>query len=154
MSHIAHMGLDPMETIGVRAKEIEAILGGRRVLGSDAIDELIREGFPIGTVEAVRARVQVPQAWLLSVLALSRRTWSRRQSAGRLAAFESDRLYRAARVLAIAEQVLGGQEEARHWITQPNRALGERVPFQLLDTEPGAREVEVELGRIAHGVFR
>ena len=36
---------------------------------------------------------------------------------------------------------------------QKQKALGEKVPLELLVTELGAREVEALIGRLEHGVF-
>jgi putative toxin-antitoxin system antitoxin component (TIGR02293 family) len=64
---------------------------------------------------------------------------------------ESDRLYRLARIVALAKQFLGENEIAIRWLKTPNRALGGKLPLDLIDTEPGARSVENVLGRIAYG---
>jgi uncharacterized protein (DUF2384 family) len=37
------------------------------------------------------------------------------------------------------------------WLKHPNRVLGGISPVSALDTEPGARQVENVLGRIAYG---
>ncbi len=84
---------------------------------------------------------------------MSPRTMARRKGERRLSAMESDRLYRLARVAAHAEEVFGGPEKAGTWLLRPNRALGKAVPFELLDTDEGTRQVEAVLGRIEHGVF-
>jgi putative toxin-antitoxin system antitoxin component (TIGR02293 family) len=60
-------------------------------------------------------------------------------------------LYRLARLVAIANQYLGGSERARRWLRRPNRALGGLAPLAAIDTELGARQVENILGRIAYG---
>jgi putative toxin-antitoxin system antitoxin component (TIGR02293 family) len=75
----------------------------------------------------------------------------RRRRTGRLARFESDRLYRLARIIALARESLGEDEVAARWLKRPNRALGGVAPVAAIDTEPGARQVENVLGRIAYG---
>jgi len=75
----------------------------------------------------------------------------RHRRSGRLAPFESDRLYRLARIVAIANEYLGGQERAARWLKHPNHALGGISPVAAIDTELGARQVENILGRIAYG---
>jgi len=88
---------------------------------------------------------------LAASLDLSPRSLQRRREQGRLARYESDRLYRLARIVALAKHYIGDEEAATRWLKQPNRALGGGVPLDLLDTEPGARAVENILGRIAYG---
>jgi putative toxin-antitoxin system antitoxin component (TIGR02293 family) len=65
----------------------------------------------------------------------------------------SDRLYRLARIFALAEEVLEDREQAREWLRSPQVGLNNRVPFVLMETEAGAREVEDLLLRIEHGVL-
>lgn len=57
------------------------------------------------------------------------------------------------RIVLRTAEILGSQEEASRWLQTPNRALGGRTPMDLLDTEPGNRQVEDVLGRIEHGVY-
>ncbi|PYT35942.1 MAG: toxin-antitoxin system antitoxin component family protein, partial [Acidobacteria bacterium] len=61
------------------------------------------------------------------------------------------RLYRLARIVALAKHYLGNEEAAHRWLKRANRALGGRTPLALIDTELGARAVENVLGRIAYG---
>ena len=47
----------------------------------------------------------------------------------------------------------GDSRAAERWLSSPKRALGGAVPYELAETEAGAREVEALIGRIEHGVF-
>jgi putative toxin-antitoxin system antitoxin component (TIGR02293 family) len=82
---------------------------------------------------------------------LSPRSLQRRRREGRLARYESDRIYRLARIVALAKASLGDRNAATRWLKRPNRALGGNVPLAVIDTELGARTVENVLGRIAFG---
>jgi putative toxin-antitoxin system antitoxin component (TIGR02293 family) len=88
---------------------------------------------------------------LSAALDLSPRSLQRRRHQGRLARCESDRLYRLARIVALAKQFIGDEETATRWLKRPNRALGGSFPLEWIDTELGARAVENVLGRIAYG---
>jgi len=131
-------------------------LGGRRALGrslsSDReMREAIREGFPPAVVAELMRTSGLTLKELASALDLSPRSLQRRRRSGRLARYESDRLYRLARIVAIASQYLGDHERGMRWLKQPNRALGGLEPLAAMDTELGARQVENVLGRIAYG---
>ena len=63
------------------------------------------------------------------------------------------RLYRFARLFALAEEVLEDKEQARDWLRSPQVGLNNRTPLDLMRTEAGAREVESLLVRIEHGVL-
>jgi len=88
---------------------------------------------------------------LAGALDLSPRSLQRRRLSGKLARYESDRLYRLARLVAIATEYLGDSERAKRWLRRPNRALGGLDPLSAVDTEAGVRQVENLLGRIAYG---
>jgi putative toxin-antitoxin system antitoxin component (TIGR02293 family) len=113
--------------------------------------EAIREGFPPAVIENLMRASGLTLKEVAGALDLSPRSLQRRRRSGRLARFESDRLYRLARTMAIASDYLGDAERARHWLKRPNRALGGLAPVAAIDTEPGARQVENLLGRIAYG---
>jgi len=83
---------------------------------------------------------------------LPRKTLAHRERIGTLTTDQSDRLLRVARVLAAAEEVFGSDAKAHQWLRRPTSVLSNEVPLELLDTEEGAREVEIVLGRIAHGI--
>jgi putative toxin-antitoxin system antitoxin component (TIGR02293 family) len=131
-------------------------LGGKTVLGralanDHDLREAIREGFPPAVVEELMRASGLTLKELAEALDLSTRSLQRRRGTGRLARFESDRLYRLARIVALAHQSLGDPARSVRWLKHPNRALGGLAPIAAIDTELGARQVENVLGRIAYG---
>ena len=145
-------------TIRQMANDLRAVvkeLGGERALGrplgSDSdLREAIREGFPHAVLQEVMRASGLTLQELASALDLSTRSLQRRRHR-RLARFESDRLYRLARLMALARETLGEGERAIRWLKRTNRALGGVAPLAAIDTELGARQVENILGRIAYG---
>jgi putative toxin-antitoxin system antitoxin component (TIGR02293 family) len=140
------------------AARIAATLGGTRVLKrkSFTFDQLhaqLRLGLPYSALEAVASGFEIAPADLVAVLQVPPRTLARRKREKRLRADESDRLFRLGRIAALAQDVLGSRPKATRWLHQPNAALGDAVPLRQLDTDPGARQVEDVLLRIAHGVY-
>jgi putative toxin-antitoxin system antitoxin component (TIGR02293 family) len=77
----------------------------------------------------------------------------RRQRQESLTQEESERAYRVANILALAETVMGDRTRALSWLTAPKRSLDGETPMDLLDTEPGARAVEELLYAIDEGYF-
>ena len=133
------------------------VLGGTRVFRrrttptSVQLRDRIKEGLPYSSLESVRERLQLSVPEAASVLQMPARTLARRRSARKLAADESDRLYRLARIAGHAVDVFGSEEKASAWLRRDNRALNHEPPLRLLDTDVGARQVEDLLGRIEHG---
>jgi len=139
-------------------ERVVSTLGGRRALRSriDSVDKLhleVRRGLPYASLESVAEVYEIDLRRLADVLAIPLRTLARRKHDRRLRPDESDRLYRVARIAALADDALGGRDQAVRWLQRPNRALGNAVPLYYLDTELGARRVEDILGRIRHGVY-
>src|SRR5579872_7258443 len=124
---------------------------GRRLANEKDMREAIREGFPPAVVHELMRASGLTLKELASALDLSPCSLQRRRRSGRLARYESDRLYRLARIIALADEFLGDHERALRWLKHPNRALGGIPPVRALDTELGARQVENILGRIAYG---
>ena len=141
------------------ASELRAVvdeLGGEAVLGrrlkrDTDLQTAIREGFPQQVIEEVMEAADLSIKELAACLDLSPRSLQRRRREGRLAPYESDRIYRLARIVALAKSALGNREAATRWLKRPNRALGGKAPLAVIDTEIGARAVENVLGRIAFG---
>jgi putative toxin-antitoxin system antitoxin component (TIGR02293 family) len=141
------------------ATKLQAVieeLGGKQALGralasEDDMREAIREGFPPAVVEELMRASGLTLAELAAALDLSPRSLQRRRRSGRLTRYESDRLYRLACIVALADEFIGDHEKAIRWLKRPNRALGGIPPVAALDTQLGARQVENILGRIAYG---
>lgn len=113
----------------------------------------VRRGVPVTTVTALAQSLQLPLADVLEWLSIAPRTWARRKQAGVLDTLESDRVARLTRLVRRATKVLGSADDARAWLTTPNRSLQRRTPFEMAGTEVGAESVFALLGRIEHGVF-
>jgi putative toxin-antitoxin system antitoxin component (TIGR02293 family) len=141
------------------ASELSAVveeLGGEAVLGRRLNRDIdlraaIRDGFPQEVIAELMLAAGLTIKELAACLGLSARSLQRRRREGRLARYESDRVYRLARIVALAKSSLGGRDAATRWLKRPNRALGGDVPLAVIDTELGARTVENVLGRIAFG---
>jgi putative toxin-antitoxin system antitoxin component (TIGR02293 family) len=138
---------------------VAEILGGAKVLGgrvksSEDWMDIIEAGLPAAAMEALKERVGLDDPSMATTLGISIRTLARvRASQGLLDSVVSDRLYRLARLVAIARVVLEYDDRAVQWLTQPQPGLGNRRPIDMAKSEPGAREVENLLIRIEHGVY-
>ena len=138
---------------------VHDLLGGEVVLGrpmsnGGALAELVREGLPAQTVFLLAKRLDLRQAEISEKIGIPQRTLTRRLAQhSRLTAAESDRAVRLAQVFSTAAETLGTEEKAAAWLKTPNRALRGGRPLDQLDTDPGVREVEDVLGRIAYGVY-
>lgn len=140
-------------------RNIGEVLGGRKCLGrapstSAEMDALIREGLPVDCARQVQASLALPDQSFADFLAMGTRTLLRmRQGKKRLSMAAGDRLFRLARIVSLAREVLEDQEAARDWLSSPQVGLGGQKPLDLMLTEAGCREVEELLGRMEYGVL-
>lgn len=140
-------------------EQVTAMLGGRSALGSSPQSEqdfisILRKGLTLRSFKSTLRQLSLSEEEAVSLLGLPKRTWARRKAQGeRLKLPESERVFRLARVAAMALDVLGSGEAARAWLLRESRSLGGERPIGLLDTDIGAEQVIDELRRIEHGVF-
>jgi putative toxin-antitoxin system antitoxin component (TIGR02293 family) len=132
------------------------IVGGETALGLSIrsgrdLIAAVRGGLPVKAIDYVIAAGRLSLAEIDNVV-LPRKTLSHRRKIGRLTADQSDRLMRAARVIAAAEETFGSLEKAAKWLRRPTTALADEAPLSLLDTSEGALQVEALLARIDHGL--
>jgi putative toxin-antitoxin system antitoxin component (TIGR02293 family) len=134
---------------------LESLLGGTggvRELGR--WHERILAGLAFAAVDKIKAHAALTDPELARLLGVSEATLRRSRAAGSaLDAATSDRLYRLSKILAVAEEVLEGSEQAMSWLRRPQPGLGGQVPLDLLVTQAGADEVEALLRRIDYGVY-
>lgn len=138
------------------AARIAEIMGGRKVLEHDVesladLQEIVEDGLPVAalnkTVEYVVGSGRA--AMVLRETLVPRATLSRRT---RLKLVESERVERIARVMALAEHVWEGRDEARAFLREPHPGLEERAPLEIAQTELGARRVERLLMKLEYGL--
>src|ERR1035437_6315649 len=95
-------------------RAVAAELGGERVLGRTLRTETdlqaaIREGFPQKVLKEVAQSAGITLGELAASLDLSARSLQRRRKEGRLARFESDRVYRLLRGVVRGQTTSGGE---------------------------------------------
>ena len=134
-------------------------LGGHKAIAAEPTTtyewvERIRSGLPAASAVAFKDALGLTNEQLAAVLGVSPRTVARLDPAkSHLDAVSGDRLVRAARLYAIAAEVLEDSAAAAQWLKSAQRALGGAVPLELAETDVGSRAVEALLGRMEHGVY-
>ena len=130
-----------------------ARLLGLRATTPLALVREVARGLPYATITSLRRATGLSTRELADAVNIRMRTVARRKEQGRLDPEESDRVLRFARVFAMAVSFFGGDvPEARRWFTTPLPAFGGRSALELAATDAGAREVEVLIWRVEHGV--
>jgi putative toxin-antitoxin system antitoxin component (TIGR02293 family) len=127
---------------------------GRRLRTGEAAAR-VKAGLPVGELDALRELLGLTVENVAGRVGISIATLSRRRQSGEpLDAGHSDRVLRLARLFRLASELHDGDEQAaRDWLRKPARALDGETPLDHAGTETGAREVEMLIGRLEHGVY-
>jgi putative toxin-antitoxin system antitoxin component (TIGR02293 family) len=126
-------------------------------IGSEPASEiqltsLAEDGLPTGVVKILMDH-GLSTTEVYSIVIPQRTLKHRKSRQERLSRDESDRAIRAARVLAHAQNVMGGEREALQWMRETKQRFNGRTPFEMLQTEAGGRLVEEMLIQIDEGMF-
>jgi len=144
-----------MDTLG----EVVETLGGAKVLKDNRIrsfldlDRVAHLGVPFRAFDSLIAGMNEPESTVANGIGIGRSTLNRRREQGRFDLDESQRVIRLGVILTLGKRALGSVPAASRWLLKPNRALGGRVPLELLQTEFGSRQVEAVLGRALYGGY-
>ena len=65
----------------------------------------------------------------------------------------SVRIYELARLFGLGYEVFDSKEDFKKWLMTPSRTLGNKIPFELLDSSFGFEMVENEIIRIQYNVY-
>lgn len=65
----------------------------------------------------------------------------------------SERIYELARLFGLGYEVFDSKEDFKNWLITPSRSLGNKIPFELLDSSFGFEMVENEIVRIQYNVY-
>ncbi len=141
-------------------KEITNALGGQKLLGRKVesqldVADLVLAGLPSKSAFFLQNILTLGDDEYAQALGVSSKWLGRYRKTPKahLDAHVSDRLYRIARLFKLAAEVLESDQAANEWLHQPQMALGERTPLELMRTEVGTKEVEELLYRIEYGLY-
>ncbi|MDP2787148.1 MAG: DUF2384 domain-containing protein [Pseudomonadota bacterium] len=116
-----------------------------------SVMKIIREGLPTSVIRQLE-EAGVERKYRIQII--PERTLQHRVKNGeRMTPAESERAYRIANVIALADRVFGNHEKGMRWLHNPMRHLEGQSPLDVLDTDIGARLVEEALGQIDAGYF-
>lgn len=65
----------------------------------------------------------------------------------------SERIYEISRIYGLGYEVFDSPEQFKQWLITPSKALGNKRPFELLDSSFGFEVVENEIIRIQYNVY-
>jgi putative toxin-antitoxin system antitoxin component (TIGR02293 family) len=114
---------------------------------------LARKGISKKSLTALAKQISLTLEEVADVLHISERTLQRYTPATLVKTEYADRAIELARLYERGVEVLGSNKAFNSWMRNPNRALNDETPLNLLDTSIGFTMVLDILGRIEHGIL-
>ena len=125
---------------------------GAKAGSEQEIVRLVERGLPIRVLNRLQQR-GLSRNEIASVIIPPRTLKHRRSRHQPLSREESERAVRTARILALAQLVMGDETAALAWLRAPRHRFQGRSPMEMLATESGGRLVEQMLIQIDQGMF-
>jgi len=145
--------------MGVSAKTIADVLGGRRVLGRNVrsmreLDGIVRDGIPKRALDTFISTLAEPHKGADLSVSLRNKIVPRAtyQRTDRFNLQVGETTERLARLYALAVSIFESGEAATRFLMTPHPELEDRAPFDVALTEIGGREVEKVIERGLHGL--
>jgi len=124
----------------------------RQLTGFEKI-EIIREGISKRDLEHLKKKAELDYTMLAKALSVTRATLINKKRDQKFGAGLSEKIIGLADLYSYGFEVFEDEDRFNQWMTRPNKALGGKVPYDLIDNQYGREEVKNLIGRIDYGVY-
>ena len=114
---------------------------------------MVREGLSKRDLESLKSKTNLDYDKLSTLLATTRATLINKKGTEHFSAALSERILSIADIYSYGYEVFEDETKFNEWVFRPNRALGGKQPFELLDNQFGREEIKNLIGRIDYGVY-
>jgi putative toxin-antitoxin system antitoxin component (TIGR02293 family) len=104
-------------------------------------------------LEKVKEKTMLDYQKLAVVLSINRATLINKKQEEKFSAAQSERIIVLDAMYNQGLEVFRSKEKLNAWLNAPNRALGGKIPYEVMDNQFGREEVLNLLGRIQWGVY-
>lgn len=113
----------------------------------------VRVGISKDQLVSFKNTIDIDYDRLSFILGTTKTTLHKKQSKDAFSASISEKVIGLMDVYRFGYEVFGEHNKFNKWVQTPNRALGNRIPLEVMDTFFGIKEVTNIIGRIQHGVY-
>ena len=115
--------------------------------------DLVREGVSKKNLESLKSKTNLDYDKLSTILLTNRATLINKKGTEHFSVALSERIVSIADLYSYGFAVFEDKNRFNEWVFRPNKALGGKQPFELLDNYYGREEVKNVIGRIDYGVY-
>lgn len=115
--------------------------------------KLSKKGVTKKYLEKVKEKMMLDYQKLAIVLSINRATLINKKEEEKFSAAQSERIIGLDALYNQGLETFRNKEKLDAWLDAPNRALGGKIPYEVMDNQFGREEVQNLLGRIQWGVY-
>jgi putative toxin-antitoxin system antitoxin component (TIGR02293 family) len=115
--------------------------------------EKLRSGLSKLDLEKLKSRTELDYDKLSKVLSVTRATLIKKKGMEKFSSALSERMIGLADIYSYGYDVFEDEAKFNQWMFRPNRALGGKSPYDVIDNQFGREEVKNIIGRIEYGVY-
>lgn len=115
--------------------------------------DMVREGVSKKNLENLKRKTNLDYDKLSTILLTNRATLINKKGTENFSIALSERIVSIADLYSYGFEVFEDEAKFNEWIFRPNKALGGKQPFHLLDNYFGREEIKNVIGRINYGVY-
>ncbi|MEL1242974.1 antitoxin Xre/MbcA/ParS toxin-binding domain-containing protein [Flavobacterium sp. DGU11] len=115
--------------------------------------EKLRLGLSKHDLEKLKSRTELDYDKLSNALSVTRATLINKKGTEKFSATISERMIGLADIYSYGYEVFEDEAKFNDWMFRPNRALGGKLPYDVIDNQFGREEVKNIIGRIDYGVY-
>ncbi|WP_198170221.1 type II RES/Xre toxin-antitoxin system antitoxin [Mucilaginibacter arboris] len=114
---------------------------------------MARNGLSKRDLESLKSKTNLDYDKLSTLLSTTRATLINKKGTEHFSVALSERIVSIADIYSYGFEVFEDVTKFNEWVFKPNRALGGKQPFELLDNQFGREEIKNLIGRIDYGVY-
>jgi len=115
--------------------------------------EKLKSGLTKRDLEKLKLRTKLDYDKLSKALSVTRATLIKKKAQQQYSPTLSERIMSLADIYSYGYEVFEDEAKFNQWMFTPNRALGGKSPYDVVDNQFGREEVKNIIGRIDYGVY-
>lgn len=114
---------------------------------------IVKDGVSKKDLEMLKSKTQLDYTTLAKALSVTRATLINKKKSEKFNPGLSEKILSMADLYSYGFEVFEDESRFNYWMSQPNRALGGQIPYDLIDNQFGREEVKNLIGRIDYGIY-
>lgn len=114
---------------------------------------IVKDGVSKKDLELLKSKTDLDYTMLAKALSVTRATLINKKRSEKFNVNLSERIVDMADLYSYGFEVFESKERFNHWMAMPNKALGGKTPYDLIDNQFGREEVKNLIGRIDYGIY-